>query len=449
MSVSQADIKVAKDHVSKKYEKMWNEETKGTRKKSWSGLSDSQKQEYIKEYEDKYYGGARQDSLLYEDDPIQAYKDENDTNDSTSIERHITNQVNAVNKAKQQYNDKTERNKAAMDNKVKSGDSDFSEDTLSSQISRLKGEGNEIPAYDQGQATDQTEPQVNYSDLYREYGNNFFELTTFDRYLNGGQGGYYTLAGVLKEVPSFSMSTTWEKGPASTISDTVKGFMCSSLMEMVTTLGGHDRAWMNLDEGTDRTYASSSRPSFSLTFKLYTNDNIGSQQLSTWKTWLRALSIYATPSVDAKVNISTMAENAVVGLINNIDTLNAATDGFKEGFKNDENVTAADKKNAFERAVNAIESAANKVTSHIAKRDGPKRVETTANSENFYGAKIWYLRILPGIFKKPLIVYISNWGVTYSKEMNLITQEPIWIEFKITCEMDQIASAPVWLNYLT
>jgi hypothetical protein len=443
MSVSQADIKVAKDHVSKKYEKMWNEETKGTRKKSWSGLSDSQKQEYIKEYEDKYYGGARQDSLLYEDDPIQAYKDENDTNDSTSIERHITNQVNAVNKAKQQYNDKTERNKAAMDNKVKSGDSDFSEDTLSSQISRLKGEGNEIPAYDQGQATDQTEPQVNYSDLYREYGNNFFELTTFDRYLNKGKGGYYTLAGVLKEVPSFSMSTTWEKGPASTISDTVKGFMCSSLMEMVTTLGGHDRAWMNLDEGTDRTYASTNRPSFSLNFKLFTTDTIGSKKLSSWRTWLRALALYATPSIDAKVNVAEMADNVIDGVLGSIDLVVNVANTAKDA-------TAG--KNITETVTNLgtiVANIADQVTGKIAERDGPKRVTSTANANNFYGAKLWKLRILPFIFNKPLIVYISNWGVTYSKEINVKTGEPIWIEFKITCEMDQIASAPVWKDYMS
>jgi hypothetical protein len=59
------------------------------------------------------------------------------------------------------------------------------------------------------------------------------------------------------------------------------------------------------------------------------------------------------------------------------------------------------------------------------------------------------LRLLPGIFKKPLIVYISNWGVTYSKEINPDTHEPIWVDFTVTCEMDQIASAPVWMRYIT
>jgi hypothetical protein len=48
-------------------------------------------------------------------------------------------------------------------------------------------------------------------------------------------------------------------------------------------------------------------------------------------------------------------------------------------------------------------------------------------------------------------------NVTYSKEItpiyddkgNIINSYPIWVEYSITCEMDQIASAPVWMKYLT
>ena len=54
---------------------------------------------------------------------------------------------------------------------------------------------------------------------------------------------------------------------------------------------------------------------------------------------------------------------------------------------------------------------------------------------------------MPGIFRNPLIVYISNWNVTYSKEISPNTLKPIWVEFKITCQMDQIASAPIWMKY--
>ena len=53
------------------------------------------------------------------------------------------------------------------------------------------------------------------------------------------------------------------------------------------------------------------------------------------------------------------------------------------------------------------------------------------------------------VFENPVIVYISDWGVTYSKELNVSTGEPIWVEFKITCEMDQVASVPIWMHYLS
>lgn len=149
--------------------------------------------------------------------------------------------------------------------------------------------------------------------ILSEYGNNYFELTTLD---DAGKSKTSTirLAGVLKEIPSFSMSTTWAKGPASTMADTVKGYMCSPMMEMLTTLGGRDRSWMNLDEGTDRTYASTDKPSFELSFKLYTNENIGSMALTDYKTWIKALALYTMPSIASKVSINAMANNALNGL---------------------------------------------------------------------------------------------------------------------------------------
>lgn len=292
-----------------------------------------------------------------------------------------------------------------------------------------------------------TEKKEIKSDLYREYGNNFFELTTYDGSPsdNTHPVKMYSYAGILKEIPSFSMSTTWEKGPASTISDTVKGFMCSPMMELGVTLGGHDRSWMNLDEGTDRTYASTSRPSFNLNFKIYTTDTIGSTKLTSWKSWLKALSIFAAPSIDTKTNIYEMGSNVLGAAGGVLDRAKELFDSAKKTFAEETD------KSTIEDFVGKIESVVNQAGTIIAKRDSPKRVESTANSLNYYGAKLWYLRIMPFIFKEPLIVYISNWGVTYSKEMNNtdpLNPEPIWVEFKITCEMDQIASAPIWKYYL-
>ncbi len=286
------------------------------------------------------------------------------------------------------------------------------------------------------------------NDLLAEYGNNYFELITFDKGLNNGKdNGRVTLAGVLKDIPAFNMKATWEPGPAATISDTVKKFMTSPIAEMTTTLGGRDRAWMNLDEGTDRVYKSTSKPTFSLSFKLYTNENIGSKSLTNYRTWIKALSLYTMPSVDAKVNINAMANNTLNGLYGCADLIGDVVDAAKDAFQGGEDGKQKDK-DLIDKVTDAVKVAANTASDIIQRRDGEYRVVSDANQKNFYGAKLWYLKILPGIFKNPLIVYIDSWGVTYSKEINPDTLEPIWVEFNINCAMDQVASAPTWAKYL-
>lgn len=290
--------------------------------------------------------------------------------------------------------------------------------------------------------------------LLSEYGNNYFELITYDYgYNNNKNNGELRLAGVLKEIPSFSMTSNWVAGPAASVSDTVKGLMCSPLVEMTTTLGGRDRAWMNLDEGTDRTYNGTERPSFDLSFKLYTNEEIGSERLTTYKTWIKALSLYTMPSIDSKVNINAMANNTMNGIYGATsmitDALNAGKDVAFGANKTDKEMPDTTDQGLIDRLTDAVKQIANTAAEQIASRDDEWRVGRTANTKNFYGAKLWYLKVLPGIFKNPLIVLIRNWNVIYSKEINPISGEPIWVEFKITCEMDQVASAPVWMKYLT
>ncbi len=314
---------------------------------------------------------------------------------------------------------------------------------------------NKLPAYKNVQTKDVNLNTDNK--LLEEYGNNYFELITYDQGLNNSKlGGQLKLAGVLKDMPSFSMSCTWDKGPASSISDTVKNLMCSPIMEMMITMGGRDRSWMSLDEGTDRVYKTTSRPSFTLNFKLYPNEVIGSEKLTEWKTWLKALSLYTMPSVDAKVSINAMANNTLNGLYGCGDLIKNTLDSFQKGFSNafdSQKNEAVSDKSIIDKIIDGVggglETAINGVAGQLTERDGLNRVTNSSNTKNYYGAKLWYLKLLPGIFKKPLIVYISNWGVTYSKEINPDTHEPIWVDFTVTCEMDQIASAPVWMSYIT
>lgn len=233
-------------------------------------------------------------------------------------------------------------------------------------------------------------------------------------------------------------------------------------------MGGNDRAWTSLDEGTDRLYKSTSRPTFNLSFKLFPNEQVGSQPLTTYKTWVKALSLYAMPSVDAKVNVNAMANNAMDGFYGAGGLLATTFKSVAETFSGDsshgktnENSTQENtdenSKEVVEQTTDsglisnvgdAVMNVVNTASDVIASRDGEGRVYGSSNKKNFYGAKLWYLKVIPGLFKNPLVVYISNWDVAYSKEINPDTSEPIWVEFKLTCEMDQVASAPVWMKYL-
>ena len=153
------------------------------------------------------------------------------------------------------------------------------------------------------------------------------------------------------------------------------------------------------------------------------------------------------PSVDAKVNINAMANNTLNGLYGCADLVGDVVDAAKEAFQGGEDGKQQDK-DLIDKVADAAKAVANTAAEIIQSRDGEYRVVSDANQKNFYGAKLWYLKVLPGIFKNPLIVYIDSWGVTYSKEINPDTLEPIWVEFNINCAMDQVASAPIWAKYL-
>lgn len=279
----------------------------------------------------------------------------------------------------------------------------------------------------------------------KEYGNNFFELYTYDPSVNNGKNdGLLRLAGVLRQIPSFSMSTNWGAGPAKSLSDIVKHFMCSDVMEMVTTIGGYDRSWTQVDEGSDRTYENTSEPTFDLEFRCYTTENIGSQGLTTWKNWIKCLSLYAQPSIASNVNINAMGNNAVNGVLGAFDKVTqVASDVGKLASGNIESNDSV-----ISAIVDTVADVVNDAAVLVTSRDDENRVKGPANKNNYYGAKLWKLRIMPGIIQRPINVYISNWSVTYSKEINVTTKEPIYVDFKINCNLDQIPNAGRWMYYM-
>ena len=286
--------------------------------------------------------------------------------------------------------------------------------------------------------------------LLREYGNNLFELITYDPSVNNGKdGGRIKLAGVLKQLPSFSMGSTWEAGPAASLSDIIKGYMCSDMMEKIMAIGGSDRAWTTVDEGSDRTYKECTVPSFNLEFRLYPGQAIGTTELTSYDTWITALSLFAQPSIASKININAIGNNLVNGALQGLDNLKTVgtnilgTIAGGDASKNEQ----ADS-NMLTDLGNAVGKIVDDAAVLVTSRDDKNRVEGSCNKKNFYGGKLWKLRILPGLIQKPIIVYIAGWSVTYSKEINFQTGKPIYVDFTINCNLDQVPDAGLWMYYM-
>lgn len=289
------------------------------------------------------------------------------------------------------------------------------------------------------------EPSIN-ENLLREYGNNLFELVTYDPSVNMGKnGGQIRLIGVLKQLPSFNMGTTWDSGPAASLSDILKGFLCSDLMETMVAVGGNDRSWTSVDEASDRTYKECKTPSFNLEFRLYPDQTIGTTELTTYDTWLSALSLFAQPSIASKINVNSMANNAVNGAIYGLDKFKTVTEKMMDTVAG---TTVPDSESTISVLANAVGNLVDDTAVLVTNRDDKNRVEGPANKKSFYGAKLWKLSILPGLIEKPVIVYISSWSVTYSKEINFETGKPIYVDFTVNCVLDQVPDAGVWMYYM-
>lgn len=431
--VTDEERKLAREYVNKKYEK--------------------KSSAYMNASNDKQRMRMIADESMFGKEDLD-YKILDGTANETAIKQYAMYRQNQIMKTDAEIKAKNERNSVEAWRRGEAQVVAVMGDTYNEVDPAYMGGANTNVQLPEKLEPDTTAPNIiNVSNdstensLYEEYGNNYFELITYDNIFKSknNSAGALTLAGVLKDIPSFGLTADWEKGPAASVSDTVKNFMCSPGMEMITTLGGHDRAWMNLDEGTDRTYKTVDRPSFDLSFKLYTNENIGSKSLTTYQTWLKALSLFSMPSIDTKVSINAMANNVLNGVYGCVDLADKMIDAAKTTFnasRQNEDKDIID--TIADTAVGVVDAAAETIQS----RNGEWRVTSNNNLKNYYGAKLWYLKILPGIFRKPLIVYIQSWGITYSKEVNPNTGKPIWVEFKINCQMDQIASAPIWMKYL-
>lgn len=143
-------------------------------------------------------------------------------------------------------------------------------------------------------------------------GNNCFHLRTIDDNKN-----VITLTGILKEMPSFGLSTEWTEAPRATFGKKIQEFFMSDLVNTASFLsGGVNTTQLLNDDWSSRMYSGTTNKDITLNFRIYPQNILGQTDPSTW---LETLSKYATTSGKSKLDTTILAQN-----INN--TLSAIKD---------------------------------------------------------------------------------------------------------------------------
>ena len=133
-------------------------------------------------------------------------------------------------------------------------------------------------------------------------GNNCFHLRTIDDDKN-----VITLTGILKEMPSFGLSTEWSEAPRATFGKKIQEFFMSDLINTASFIaGGVNTTQLLNDEWSSRMYNGTSNKDITLNFRIYPQNTLGQTDPNTW---LLNLSKYATTSGASKLNTETLAQN--------------------------------------------------------------------------------------------------------------------------------------------
>ena len=149
-------------------------------------------------------------------------------------------------------------------------------------------------------------------------GNNCFHLRTIDDNKN-----VITLTGILKEMPSFGLSTEWSEAPRATFGKKIQEFFMSDLVNTASFLsGGVNTTQLLNDEWSSRMYEGTTNKDITLNFRIYPQNTLGQTDPNTW---LENLSKYATSSGASTLNLGTLEQNI-------LNTLSAAkSEGNKIG----------------------------------------------------------------------------------------------------------------------
>lgn len=196
-------------------------------------------------------------------------------------------------------------------------------------------------------------------------GNAAFTLTTAGEKENE----VIELKGVLKEMPSFGLSTEWTEAPKNTFGKKVQEFFMGDLIEMAGFVADapHQNQLL-IDEWSSRMYSGTKNKAITLNFRIYPQNLLGQ---TTPDKWLKNLSKYATPSGQSVMSAGRLMENV-------ISVIRAAEQKGKDGG-------------------NAVNEFLNLVTGS---KDDPETPEAQEKRKEKLSDTIWKLDMMLGIAKR-------------------------------------------------
>ena len=270
-------------------------------------------------------------------------------------------------------------------------------------------------------------------------GNNCFHLRTIDDDKN-----VITLTGILKEMPSFGLSTEWTEAPRATFGKKIQEFFMSDLINTASFIAGAENTTQLLnDEWSSRMYAGTTNKDITLNFRIYPQNILGQTDPNTW---LLNLSKYATTSGASKLNTTTLAQNIENTLSAIKDKSNEAATPFTNFITKTESDANSDqnqkeRKERIYRIDTRIEEFLNKAINEeknllISSMQGQKIDDWTGKLKDKKLVKTDIETILNG-FK---IEITSNENYSSADDVDLLDTEP----FKLKVHWKQRDSGSTW-----
>lgn len=275
---------------------------------------------------------------------------------------------------------------------------------------------------------------------FAEYGNNYFYLYTF----YPGIDEALVADGVMTELPPVQMSTEWDNSPAASVGEELDKALNNEFFEFLQMkcATAQTTVMRRKDQLTARSYKDTGDVGFSIKFRCYPGQQVGSKAMTNAKEWLLILSM--TTPINSACTFS---------MTNAMGQLVQAADGAANAFKEMKEAMRGDQAAGKEKADDPEQTEAyanvegfNKYITGAGAVTLDKFDKTNARISNpkVFGANIFGLRIYPFIYNKIIPVYISSWNVTPSKEWNEKANDHFYYDFTLNCSMDQKPSAQVW-----